>query len=76
MAFIPVRGYKADGKYPATEFQCRALFRNRRKNGLAAAFAQVGGKRGRVLIDPDRIEQLLGAQSTPAAARPAARARA
>jgi hypothetical protein len=54
--FIPVRGYEAKGRYPATEDQARHLYRNRTQNGLAPAFTKAGG---RVLFDPDRLDQLL-----------------
>ena len=56
MAFQPVRAYKARGRYPATEYQVRHLFRNRGDNGLGPAFTKLGG---RVLFDPERLEQLL-----------------
>lgn len=56
MPMQPIRGYKAPGRYPATEFSARHLFRNRFENGLAAAFVKLGG---RVLLDPDRLDQLL-----------------
>lgn len=60
MAMRPIRGYKARDRYPATENQLRHLFRNRDKNGLAPAFAQVGV---RVLFDPERMDALLADQS-------------
>lgn len=56
MAMRPIRGYRADNRYPATEYQLRHIFRNRTENGLAPAFAQVGS---RVLFDPDRLDALL-----------------
>ena len=60
MAMRPIRGYVARDRYPATEYQLRHLFRNREKNGLAPAFAQVGV---RVLFDPDKLETLIAEQS-------------
>ena len=54
--FIPVRGYSAPGRYPKTEDQVRHLHRHRTQNGLGPAFVKV---QGRVLFDPERIEQLL-----------------
>jgi hypothetical protein len=60
MAFRPIRDYVAEGRYPSTEHQLRHLFRNRHENGLAPAFAKV---QGRVLFDPDRLDQLLSDHS-------------
>jgi hypothetical protein len=57
VAFIPIRNYQAPGRYPATEHQARHIFRNLEENGLGPAFTKV---QGRVLFDPDRLEQLLG----------------
>lgn len=62
--YILVRGYSAPGRYPATEYQARHLFRCRHENGLAKAFARAGS---RILIDPERIDELLreqGAEAT------------
>lgn len=56
MPMRPIRGYRANDRYPSTEFQLRHLFRNRYQNRLASAFARVGG---RVLFDPDRLDRLL-----------------
>jgi hypothetical protein len=56
MAMRPIRGYSADNRYPATEHQLRHIYRNRAANGLAPAFAKVGG---RVLFDPDRMDALM-----------------
>jgi hypothetical protein len=66
MAMRPIRGYEAtDGRYPKTEYQLRHLFRNRDKNGLSPAFAQVGV---RVLFDPDRLDALLASRGEKSAA--------
>lgn len=65
MAMRPIRGYEASGCYPSTEYQLRHLFRNRDKNGLAAAFAQVGV---RVLFDPERLDALIATRSDTKAA--------
>lgn len=56
MAMRPVRGYVAKDRYPGTESQLRHLFRNRAENGLAAAFSKMGG---RVLFDPERLDDIL-----------------
>lgn len=56
MAFRPVRGHNAPGRYPETEWQARHLFRGRDHNGLAAAFTKCGN---RVLFDPDKIDAIL-----------------
>lgn len=64
MAMRPIRGYRADNRYPSTEFQLRHLFRNRHENGLAPAFARVGV---RVLFDPEKLDQLLADQARTAA---------
>jgi hypothetical protein len=65
MAMRPIRGYEASDRYPSTEYQLRHLFRNRDKNGLAPAFAQVGV---RVLFDPDRLDALLSSRGEQTAA--------
>ena len=65
MAMRPIRGYKAENRYPSTEYQLRHIFRNRHENGLAPAFAKV---QGRVLFDPDRIDALLAANRDESAA--------
>lgn len=54
--FIPLRDYRAPGRYPSSEHQLRHLYRNRFENGLAAAFVKI---QGRVLFDPVRLTQLL-----------------
>jgi hypothetical protein len=61
MAFRPIRGYSAPGRYPATEDQARNLFRNLKHNGLAGAFTKVNG---RVLINPERLDELLAEQAS------------
>lgn len=61
----PIRAYRNPGGYPSTEYQLRHLFRNRDKNGLAPAFAQVGV---RVLFDPDRLDSLLAGRGEQSAA--------
>jgi hypothetical protein len=56
MAMRPIRGYKAENRYPDSEHKLRHLFRNRHENGLAPAFVKVGS---RVLFDPERLDSLL-----------------
>jgi len=58
MAMRPIRGYSAPDRYPSTEHQLRHIYRNRAENGLASAFAKAAG---RVLFDPDRLDQLMKA---------------
>jgi len=59
MAMRPIRGYRADNRYPDSEHKLRHLYRNRTENGLAPAFAKV---QGRVLFDPDRMDALISAK--------------
>lgn len=56
MAFKPIRGYSAPGQFPASEHALRHIHRNASANGLGSAFTKVAG---RVLFDPDRLQQLL-----------------
>lgn len=65
MSMRPIRGYHARDRYPSTEYQLRHIYRNRHENGLAAAFAKAAG---RVLFDPDLLDQLLAGHSEEAAA--------
>jgi ABC-type proline/glycine betaine transport system ATPase subunit len=55
MAWLPVRGYAARNRYPATEHQLRHIFRNRERNGLARAFSRVGN---RVLFSEELFDAL------------------
>ena len=68
MAFKLIRGYSAPGEFPASEHQLRHIHRNADANGLASAFTKVAG---RVLFDPDRLQQLL-AERAQAGAEPGA----
>ena len=61
MSFRPIRDYKAPGRYPSTEYQLRHLYRNRKQNGLDAAFSRAGN---RVLFDPEHLQRLLGGDTT------------
>lgn len=65
MAMRPIRGYRNPGGYPDTEYVLRHLWRNRERNGLAPAFAQVGV---RVLFDPERMDALLASRGEKSAA--------
>jgi hypothetical protein len=65
MAMRPIRGYRADNRYPDSEHKLRHLYRNRTENGLAPAFAKV---QGRVLFDPERMDALLAAHNRSEAA--------
>jgi len=56
MPFVPVRKYNDPSRYPSGEYQLRHLAKNADENGLAGAFRKVGG---RVLVDPDRLQQLI-----------------
>jgi hypothetical protein len=58
MSFRPIRGYEDPSRYPSTEFQLRHIFNGRDTNGLADAFRK---RCGRVLFDPDRLQELLAA---------------
>lgn len=66
MAWRPVRGWTSPTDYPSTEHQLRHIYRNRDRNGLSPAFTKAAG---RVLFDPDRLNQLM---AVPASSRPAA----
>lgn len=66
MAMRPIRGWKAPDRYPSTEYQLRHIYRNRAENGLAPAFTKAAG---RVLFDPERLDQLM---KVPASSQPAA----
>jgi hypothetical protein len=62
MAFRPIRNYQDKSRYPSTEFQLRHIFNARDSNGLADAFRK---KCGRVLFDPDRLQELLAQAPDP-----------
>jgi hypothetical protein len=61
MDWRPVRGYKAKGKYPSTEWQLRHIHRNKSHNGYADAFTRVGN---RVLFSPDRFDEIAARRSS------------
>ena len=61
MAFKPIRHYQNPDRYPSTEHQLRHIFRNADTNGLGDAFRRVGG---RILVDPDRLEELVRASGS------------
>jgi hypothetical protein len=78
MAWRLIAGYTNPGFYPSSEWQTRHLYAGRERNGLAGAFRKLGG---RVLVDPDRLQHLIGelpeplAQAAPIRAEPPPRRR-
>jgi hypothetical protein len=64
--FITMRGYSAPGKYPPNENTARHLARNAKENGLAAAFLKI---QGRMLFDPDLLQQLIAEKAKADAAK-------
>ncbi len=53
MAFIPVRGFAAPGRYPHSEAALRHI---ERSGNFSAAFRRANG---RVLVDLDRLQALI-----------------